>query len=323
MPQLFLLLAFLAVVSPGTRAAPVECADAVTFCNEPDQECCCDGGPVVCVCCTVASQTCGVGPVCVGGGSSSPSAQPTPTHSPSPTPSPSASVTRTTSPTRSLGSSPSPTRTPSPSDCPQVDSGGLPVVDCGRLAGGTLTKPLVVEAPLVVVGALVVPSNASVGFVAPGTPVVVQGSLVLNGTVVVQPGATPSTSGTEFELFRADNITLGSDFEVEVDYEPERACERVDAREREDAGSLSVVLTLDESGCKSGGDDGGVQTWMWLVPLVVVLACCVIAFGTLVVPVAILRSGRCFWLFRATDRADFDSVVNPNLSRATGGRVHS
>ena len=318
------LLVFAAVIfASSTRAAPVECTDAVTFCNEPDQECCCDGGPVVCVCCTVASQTCGVGPVCVAGGSSSPSAQPTPTHSPSPTPSPSASVTRTTNPTRSLGSSPSPTRTPSPSDCPQVDSGGLPVVDCGRLAGGTLTKPLVVEAPLVVVGALVVPSNASVGFVAPGTPVVVQGSLVLNGTVVVQPGATPSTSGTEFELFRADNITLGSDFEVEVDYEPERACERVDAREREGAGSLSVVLTLDESGCNSGGDDDGVRAWMWAVPLALVIACCIVVCVATAALVGCVSRGRCVWLMRSQDRADFDAVVNPNLSRSPAGRVHS
>lgn len=145
-------------------------------------------------------------------------------------------------------------------------------------------------------------------------PIEVAGPLVLNGTVLLAPATPPEQSGTEYQLFTADNITRGSDFRVDVDYTPERQCERVTSDERDDGTSFSVVLALDSSSCESSSRRDDDILWQWLAPVIAITVCCIAMCTVIALITTATYFGHCLWLKQSADHSDTEQIVQTRKS---------
>ena len=200
----------------------------------------------------------------------------------------------------------------SPSCTPQTDTGGLTRINCDTLSGGTVDAPLVVSSPTIVSGQLVVPPNSTVRFEGQNATMRIDGGLVLNSTVQLAParGTLDPNADTEFPLFSATNITVGNQFSIDVDYEPARACQRTTSSNKQSGGSLSVVLTINSDQCKNSDSDS-VPLWAWVMPLCVVIVCCVVTCAAVAIIAVCLYCGHCGWLKHPLmdDITDNDNIV--------------
>ena len=150
------------------------------------------------------------------------------------------------------------------------------------------------------------------------------GTLIVDGTLVVrlpptQEGTTRVTvvdaaGGVQF----ANNGSAADNVLVQFD-EPARPCEEVGARPERSANGrqLSVVVTVDTSGCSSGG----MAALGWVALAAVPLACCCACVLAAVLGVAYWRCGHTSCLFAATDcDSDNDIVVHSARISSAGGR---
>lgn len=165
---------------------------------------------------------------------------------------------------------------------------------------------------VIITGSLFLTNNSNIT-INDGKKITVKGNITINGQIFLDVENSPS--GDEIIMFEAKNINYDNEYTLAINEKYEKdQCQELMTNRNEGTETLSVILTLDDSGCSNKKKND--PKFEIILPVVIATVCCGCVFFVVIITVSlfIIKKKGLFWKLFTHEQPE-DAQLRRELKR--------